>query len=152
MSETKKIIANLSLLTGVEEIDPVAIERFFLDTINGRSVDPADAMQAAVMLWAIRRGIRAGDDMNVELRQLLKTKKAKHKRFDPNLAFIDSPAFGIVLEYVRGNIRHVDAVKKFNKEVCSASDRTIEKWIADIKPRAQAIQDLEKTFRKNTAK
>jgi len=151
MSETQKIIENLSS-TGIDEIDPAAIERFFLDTINGQPVDPADAMQAAVMLWAIRRGVRGGDDMNVELRQLLQIKKAKHKMFEPNLAYIDSPAFGIVLEYVRGNIRHVDAVKEFKKEVCSASNRSIETWIADIKPRAQAIHDLEKTFRKNAAK
>ena len=77
MSETQKIIENLSF-TGIEEIDPAAIERFFLDTLNVCSVDPADAMQAAVMLWAIRRGVRGGDDMNVELRQLLQIKKAKH--------------------------------------------------------------------------
>ena len=151
MNETQKLIESLSLPSGIDEIDPAAIERFFLNTINGETADPADAMQAAVMLWAIRRGVRAGDDMNVELHRLLGIKQAKYKMFDPDAAFIDSPAFHIVLEYVRGNIRHVDAKEQFAKKVCSASDRSIESWIAAIKPRAKAIHDLEKSFRKNAA-
>jgi hypothetical protein len=144
MSETQKIIENLSLHTGVDKIDPAAIERFFLDTINGRSVDPADAMQAAVMLWAIRRGIRAGDDMNVELRQLLKTKKASETKFNfnPDEAATNSPAFGIVMDLVRENIRPANAVRRFHDEYdklekIPPDDSTIRRWIKAIEPRAQ---------------
>lgn len=144
MSETQKTFELLSLPTGVEKIDPAAIERFFLNTINGHPVDPDDAMQAAVLLWAIRRGIRAGDDMNVELRRLLQTKKASETKFDfnPHEAATNSPAFGIVMELVRENISPTEAVKRFHDEYdglekIPPDDSTIRRWIKAIKPRAQ---------------
>jgi hypothetical protein len=147
MSETQKVIEALSVQTGVDEIDPAAIERFFLDTINGRSVDPADAMQAAVMLWAIRRGRRAGDNMNKELRALLGTKKINKGKFDfrPEQATMDSDAFAIVLRLLRDeNFTEQDAVNEFGWYVAEdASPKTIDRWIKAIKPRAEKVVQLD---------
>ena len=86
MSETQRTIANLSLPSGVDEIDPDAITRFIEGTVNRQPVDPADTMQAAVLLWAIRRGMRAGDEMGKELRRVLKTRKAQKKKYLPLIA------------------------------------------------------------------
>jgi hypothetical protein len=155
MSETQERIDSLAVVTEVKEIDPAAIKRFVEDTVNRQPVDPADAMQAAVLMWGLMAGVSGGDDMSVELRRLLRKRKARVKKFDPSSALLGTPAWEIVFQYVRGNITHKDAVKLFQDEVCPASKRQCENWIAAIKPEVQITVDAVATLKasaENTAK
>ena len=76
MSKTQDTIYSYCKHMGIEGVERDAIERFMNGTANGLEVDPADIKQAAAMIAGLIQGIRAGDDLNVELRRILKARKA----------------------------------------------------------------------------
>jgi len=142
MSETQKTIDSLAGITGVKDIDRDAVLRFVNDTINDainrRAVDPSDAVQAAVLLGAVVKGLRGGDDMGKELRRLLRLRKKKQSqsKVDPGATYINSPAWNIVANYVRGEIRHVDAKKLMMAEAL-VGDREAARLLAVLKPKVK---------------
>jgi hypothetical protein len=134
------------------EIDPKAIQRFIDTTFKQESTDQGDTAQAAVLLAALAEGTKTGDDMNVELRQILHLRKnsAGKFNFDPKKAFPGSLAYDIVKQHVGGEITRVKAVEKFVSEVFKHEEeppdpRTIERWIDAMKLRVK--KDIERLER-----
>lgn len=126
------------------EIKPEAIGRFIDGTIKNEFVQHEDALQVAALLAAMMDGVRHGDDMNVQLRQILQLRKnSKGKyNFDPNTAYPGSTAYEIVKQYVSGEIKLVEARRKFEQEIIgeehrTTDDRQIQRWIAVMKPRVE---------------
>ena len=131
------------------EIKPDAIGRFIHSTMKDEYVHHEDALQVAALLAAVMDGIRKGDDINVQLRQILHLRKdsAGKFNFNPNTAYPGSLAHDIVKQYIRGEIKHFEAVDKFTFEIFEHEEefpdaRQIERWIAVMKPRVK--KDIEK--------
>ena len=103
------------------EIKPEGINRFIDGIIKDECVHHADELQAAVLLAALAEGIRAGDDMNVELRQILHLRKnsAGKFNFDPKTAYPGSIAYDIVNRHLRGEIKRFEAVEEFAAHIFS---------------------------------
>jgi hypothetical protein len=134
------------------EIDPKAIQRFIDTTFKQESTDQGDTAQAAVLLAALAEGTKTGDDMNVELRQILHLRKnsAGKFNFDPKKAYPGSLAYDIVNRHLCGEIKRVEAVeefvsKLFKHETDPPDSRTIERWIDVMKPRIK--KDIERLER-----
>lgn len=101
---------------------------------------PSEANVRAVgaLLFEMAEAAKAGAEWE-SFKQRVGVKKLKAKRFDPARATTDSPAFALVLEYVRRRLTYKEAVAEFKATICHASDRQIESWIAQIKPRAEQV-------------
>ncbi|KAA9130323.1 hypothetical protein F3N42_13375 [Marinihelvus fidelis] len=131
------------------KLEREAIERFIDGTLKEEVVRHEDALQVAVLLAALVQGTKAGDDMNVELRQILQLRKDSSGKFnfDPKTEYPGTLAYEIVKQHLRGEIKRVEAVERFAMEVFGdKSDfpdtRTIERWIDVMKPRVG--KDLER--------
>ena len=131
------------------EIDPKAIQRFIDATFKQESTDQGDTAQAAVLLAALAEGTKTGDDMNVELRQILHLRKnsAGKFNFDPKKAYPGSLAYDIVNRHLCGEITRVKAVNEFLSKIFkyeekSPDARTVERWIDVMKPRVK--KDIER--------
>ena len=130
-------------------IDPKAIQRFIDTTFKGEYTNEGDTAQAAVLFAALMEGTRAGDDMNVELRQILHLRKnsAGKFNFDPKTAYPGSLAYDIVKQHLCGEIKRVEAIEKFELEIFQHEEeppgsRQIERWIDVMKPRVKS--DIER--------
>lgn len=141
------------------EIRPEAIGRFIDGTMRNEFVSHEDALQVAALIAALMDGVRKGDDMNVQLRQILHLRKSSAGRynFDPKSAYPGSCAYKIVEQYVRGEIKLVEARRRFELEVIgdeyrSTDDRQIQRWIAVMKPRVEKdverIKDVQESWNK----
>lgn len=141
------------------EIKPEAIGRFIDGTLENEFVQHEDALQVAALLAAMMDGVRKGDDMNVELRQILHLRKTSAGKFNfnPKTAYPGSSAYKIVEQYVRGEIKRVDALKMLALEVIGdeyriADDRQIQRWISVMKPRVEKdvdrIKDVQESWNK----
>ena len=162
-SRTQEMIEWLVEEGYTPEIKPEAIHRFIDGTMKDEYVRHEDALQVAALLAAVMGGIKQGDDLNVQLRQILHMRKTSSGKFnfDPETAYPGSSAYDIVKQYVRGEIKRVEAIKKFELEVIRnkyrfAENRQIERWIAIMKPRVEkdvkrleAIQESWEIFRKD---
>lgn len=131
------------------EIKPEAISRFIHGTMKDEYVRHEDTLQVAALLAAIKDGIKKGDDLNVQLRQILHMRKTSSGKFnfDPETAYPGSKPYDIVEQYVRGEIKRIEALEKFELEVIGnkyrfAENRQIERWIAVMKPRVE--KDVER--------
>ncbi|MFC1688263.1 hypothetical protein ACFL07_01215 [Pseudomonadota bacterium] len=145
MSETQKTIDNIKMVAGIDSIDPAAVVRFINDTINHRPVDPADAMNAAVLLGGLDHGVRGGDDIGKEYRRLMKVRKNRTKHFDPRYAVMGSPAWVIVEQLLRKEIKPTEAQKEI--EVLAGVQETKAKEIIKmIKPRVKQTLDTLDTL------
>jgi len=138
MSTTRKTLEGMLK----REFDLEALERFVNDTINHSPVDHDDAMEAAVLIVALRMGVQAGDNMLSELRKLFRAPKLNkgHYDFRPADASISSDAFAIVVRHVRDPKKFPleTAVDHFTWYVASEADvKTIKRWIEIIRPRAE---------------
>ena len=140
MSRAQKVIDDFLARAGIEAIEPEMILKFINDTTNRRPTAPNHTMQAAALLAGLRQGLIAGDDVGKELRRLLRIKKSRSKIYDPSTAYMGTPEFVIVQQYVSEKIPHKEAVKQFNK-IHPASRRQIENWIAAIKPNVEVNLD-----------
>jgi hypothetical protein len=134
------------------EIDPKAIQRFIDTTFKQESTDQGDTAQAAVLLAALAEGTKTGDDMNVELRQILHLRKnsAGKFNFDPKKAYPGSLAYDIVNRHLCGEIKRVEAVDEFVSKLFKhkkdpPDSRTIERWIDVMKPRVKKDIDRLKS-------
>ena len=148
-SRTQEMIAWLVENGHTPEIKPEAIHRFIDGTMKDEYVRHEDALQVAALLVALMDGVRNGDNMNVQLRQILhlRKKSAGRYNFDPETAYPGSKAYDIVEQYVRGEIKRVEALEKLELEVIGnksrfADNRQIERWIAVMKPRVE--KDVER--------
>jgi hypothetical protein len=137
MSTTRKTIEMMLK----REIDPEALERFVNDVTHRRPVDHDDAMEAAVLIVALRVGAQAGDNMTSEIRKLFRAPKLNKGKYDfrPADAAIDSPAFNIVIRHIRDKKKFPieKAVEEFTWYVAEADVKTIKGWIEIIEPRAK---------------
>jgi len=122
------------------EIQPEAINRFIDGTLKDEYVRHEDALQVAALLVGLINGIKAGDDMGVQLRQILKLRKDKVSRFDPMTVHPESEIWTIMKGYVRGEITHGDAVEKI-KQHKPASKRHIQGWMKVMKPKVKESLD-----------
>jgi len=136
MSETQKTIDNIKVVAGIDSIDPAAVVRFINDTINHRPVDPTDAMHAAVLLGGLDHGLRGGDDIGKEYRRLMKVRKDRVKHFDPRTVVMGSPAWVIVEQLLRGEIRPTKAQDKMQK-LAGVQETKAKEIINKIKPRVK---------------
>jgi len=148
-SRTQEMIEWLVENGYTPEIKPEGINRFIDGTMKNEYVCHEDALQVASLLAAVMDGIRAGDDMNVQLRQILHLRKdsAGKFKFDPKTAYPGSLAYDIVRQHLNGEIKRVEAIEKFVMEVFEHEEelpdsRTVERWIDAMKPRVK--MDLER--------
>ena len=137
MSATQDWLEEASRHLAVQALDREAVIRFMNDVVNGRTAKVGDSQQAAILLVALLQGVHFGDDIGQEFRRLMGVRKLRSKLFDPKNCPMDTPAWGVVEHYVRGRISHGEAVRLFQDEVCPASERQIESWIATMKPRVE---------------
>lgn len=164
-SRTQEMIAWLVENGYTPEIKPEAIHRFIAGTMKNEYVPHEDALQVAALLAALMDGVRSGDNMNAQLRQILQLRKKSSGRykFNPETAYPGSEAYEIVAQYVRDEIKHVEAIRKFEIEVIGdeyrfAENRQIERWIAIMKPRVEndvkrleAIQESWEKFKNDVS-
>ncbi|MDA9981525.1 hypothetical protein N9H39_02065 [Gammaproteobacteria bacterium] len=115
------------------------IFRFINDAIKGRELDKDSAMAAADALIDYFSGI------DIKKKLGLDRKRGQHGQIlDTSKVYIDDPLFGIVVSYVAKQITYAQAKEKFKKQVGKGvGDRTIERYIADIKPRAESEYRLQ---------
>lgn len=130
----------------IEAVDPKAVMRFMINAIYRRPVDPSDMKHAAMLLFELMQGVEDGDNVGTQFRRLMKVRKLRANKFNPATADRGSPAWGIVEQYVRGEIRHAEAVYQFG-ELHPASTRQCEAWIQTMKPRVQQTMDFLNALR-----
>jgi hypothetical protein len=118
------------------KLEPEAINRFIKSTMQDDRVRQEDALQVAALLAALIGGIKAGDDMGVQLRQILKLRKQKESIFDPKTVYPGSGEWAIMERYVREEISYTSAVGKF-KELYPVSRRQIQTWMRVMKPQVE---------------
>lgn len=111
-----------------------ALERFINATLSGKPIDREDATAAAFAIIAARRG----DDIRGPL-GLRPKPGQRRKAFDPDQVMIGSPPFDIVLRLVADRLHYPDAIEQFNRLVPHVTPRTVERYIAAIRPRAESM-------------
>jgi len=137
ISKTQKVIDLHVKIGYAPDIDPEAIKRFIYGTFGEETVDHKDALQVASLLTALTEGTRAGDDMSVELQRILGISKIRKRKFDPKTAKPATPEWHVVVLYVLGEIRWVDAKATFMDEF-GYEKTTAERYIRELKPRVKA--------------
>lgn len=113
------------------------IFKFMNDALNGRELNQVSAYAAAVALMDYLAGV------DVKKALGLSRKKGKRKKkLDTSHVYIDDPLFGIVQQLVYEKITPAEAKTEFAKilkrrGIKIRSQRTIERYIRDIRPRAE---------------
>ena len=134
------------------DIDPEAINRFIYSTFSEEDICQEDKAQVAALLSALMEGIRAGDDMNVELQRILDISKLRTRIFDPKTAKPATPEWHVVVRFVLGEISRVDAIEEFMEEL-GYKDRTAQRYVDELTPRVdeaiKANPDYYEKYRQN---
>lgn len=139
-SRTQEVIKFLVENGHSPEIEPEAIDRFIDGTMKDEYVHHVDALQTAALLVGLINGVKAGDDMGVQLRQILKIRKDKKSRFNPSTVHPESVIWAIMERRERGEITTGDAIEEIKKQI-PASKRQIQNWIKVMAPRVKDSVD-----------
>ncbi len=113
------------------------IFKFMNDALNGRQLNQVSAYAAAVALTDYLAGVDVKKALG-----LTRKKGGRKKILDTSRVYIDDPLFSIVQKLVREKITPAEAKIEFAKilkqrGIKIRSQRTIERYISDIRPRAE---------------
>jgi len=116
--------------------------------------DREDARAVAWLLLTMITDVQQGRDPKRHLTGM-GFRKQRTARFRPGNASIDTPEFDLVLQHVAGDLTYSEVVVLLGK-MHPAETRTVEGWIAEIKPRAEStyrtLEELKKIAKKPNRK
>ena len=148
ISKTQQVIDWFVQMGYAPDIDPEAINRFIYSTFSEEDICQEDKAQVAALLSALMEGIRAGDDMNVELQRILDISKLRKRKFDPKTAKPATLEWHVVVQYVLGIIRRIDAIEVFMDEF-GYEDRTAQRYVDELKPRVEEAIKIYREYYEN---
>jgi len=134
VSETQEAIEYLISQGHADAFDPMAVTRFAQEALRRQDTTKDDAAQAAIFLTALMEGAFHGDNMTSQIREILDIRKPIEKRWFPMMAQPGTPAWEIMVAVGYKEISAVEGRRRFNEQVCAASDRQIERWFKECLP------------------
>ena len=122
-----------------------AVLRFMNHAIEKPCQDQADedARAVAALLFELVQAAKYGQSWD-PFKRRLGLRKRRSNMFCPDAATIDSPAMGITLAWLQGELITKQAVSEFRQHVQPASDKQIQNWLEELKPRAQNLLDFQR--------
>ncbi len=139
----------------MRDIDRETLSRF-INAAMARDGQPdhKDAQAVAWLLLNLITDVQHGRNLKAHFTRM-GFRKQRTAIFSPRNASIDTPEFELVRQHVAGKLTYSEVVELLGS-MHPADTRTVQGWIAEIKPRAEsthhALEELKRMAKENDRK